>query len=123
MGRVIFVVATRPNFMKVAPVLRALQAGAEHETMLVHTDQHYDNAMSGIFLKELRLPPPDVHLEVGSGTHGEQTARAMVGLERVLLEHRPDLLVVAGDVNSTLAGALAASKLQVPVAHIEAGLR
>jgi UDP-N-acetylglucosamine 2-epimerase (non-hydrolysing) len=122
--RVCFVVGARPNFMKAAPVVRALSEGYDGvELLLVHTGQHYDEGMSAVFLEELELPQPDVFLGVGSGSHAEQTAKALVGLERVLLEHRSSLCVVAGDVNSTLAGALAASKLRIPVAHIEAGLR
>jgi UDP-N-acetylglucosamine 2-epimerase (non-hydrolysing) len=118
------VVGARPNFMKAAPVYRALgELDAGLELLLVHTGQHYDTKMSAVFVEELELPEPDVFLGTGSGTHAEQTAKALVGIERVLLEHRPSLVVVAGDVNSTLAGALAASKLQIPVAHIEAGLR
>jgi UDP-N-acetylglucosamine 2-epimerase (non-hydrolysing) len=120
-GTICFVVGARPNFMKTAPVLRALPD--DLETLLVHTGQHYDAEMSDVFLSELGLPKPDVFLGVGSGSHAEQTAKALVGIERVLLEHRPALTVVAGDVNSTLAGALAAAKLRIPVAHIEAGLR
>ena len=123
-GRVCFVVGARPNFMKAAPVLRALRSIAPAtEPLLVHTGQHYDAAMSDVFLDELELPVPDVFLNVGSGSHGEQTARALVGVEAVLIEHEPSLVVVSGDVNSTLAGALAAAKLRIPVAHIEAGLR
>lgn len=123
-SRVCFVVGARPNFMKAAPVYRALAESAdEMELLLVHTGQHYDREMSAVFLDDLGLPAPDVLLGVGAGTHAEQTAKALVGVERVLQEHKPALLVVAGDVNSTLAAALAASKLQVPVAHIEAGLR
>jgi UDP-N-acetylglucosamine 2-epimerase (non-hydrolysing) len=118
-GSICFVVGARPNFMKVAPVLRALDGSA----LLVHTGQHYDAEMSDVFLTELGLPEPDVFLGVGSGTHGEQTARALVGIEQVLLERRPAAVVVAGDVNSTLAGALAAAKTGTPLAHIEAGLR
>jgi len=110
--------------MKAAPVYRALaELAPDQKLLLVHTGQHYDEAMSAVFIDELELPKPDVFLNVGSGTHAEQTARALVGVEQVLLEHRPCLVVVAGDVNSTLAAALAASKLQIPVAHIEAGLR
>jgi UDP-N-acetylglucosamine 2-epimerase (non-hydrolysing) len=121
---VCFVVGARPNFMKAAPVLRALRAERpELEPLLVHTGQHYDPEMSDIFLQELGLPKPDVFLGVGSGTHAEQTARALVGVEQVLLERRPALVVVPGDVNSTLAGALAAVKVGLPVAHLEAGLR
>jgi UDP-N-acetylglucosamine 2-epimerase (non-hydrolysing) len=122
--RVCFVVGARPNFMKVAPVYRALaELDPTLELSIVHTGQHYDGEMSAVFIDELELPQPDVFLGVGSGTHAEQTAKALVGVERVLLEHAPVLVVVAGDVNSTLAAALAASKLQIPVAHIEAGLR
>jgi UDP-N-acetylglucosamine 2-epimerase (non-hydrolysing) len=122
--RVCFVVGARPNFMKAAPVYRALrESDATVELSLVHTGQHYDAALSAVFVDELELPNPDVFLGVGSGTHAEQTAKAMVGVEQVLLKDRPSLCVVAGDVNSTLAAALAASKLHVPVAHIEAGLR
>jgi UDP-N-acetylglucosamine 2-epimerase (non-hydrolysing) len=121
---VCFVVGARPNFMKAAPVHRALAAlDPEVELLLVHTGQHYDADMSAVFLEELALPVPDVFLGVGSGTHGEQTARALVGIEEVLLERRPDLVVVPGDVNSTLAGALAAAKLDIRLAHLEAGLR
>jgi UDP-N-acetylglucosamine 2-epimerase (non-hydrolysing) len=122
--RVCFVVGARPNFMKAAPVYRAL---SERETdldlLLVHTGQHYDSEMSAVFIDELELPQPDVFLGVGPGTHAEQTAKVLIGVERALLDHLPQLVVVAGDVNSTLAAALAASKLQIPVAHIEAGLR
>ncbi len=122
--RVCFVVGARPNFMKAAPVLHALRtSGLDLEPLLVHTGQHYDPEMSDVFLRELDLPKPDVFLGVGSGTHGEQTARALLGVEQVLLEHRPSLVIVPGDVNSTLAGALAAVKLGIPVAHLEAGLR
>src|SRR5215210_1268795 len=110
--------------MKAAPVYRAVQTlDPAHEVVLVHTGQHYDAEMSSVFLDELDLPTPDVFLGVGSGSHGEQTARALVGVEEVLLERRPDLVVVPGDVNSTLAGALAAVKLGIPLAHLEAGLR
>jgi len=122
--RVCFIVGARPNFMKAAPVYQALaELDSDIELQLVDTGQHYDAEMSAVFLEELELPRPDVFLGVGSGTHAEQTAKALVGVEQVLLERWPVLVVVAGDVNSTLAGALAASKLQVPVAHIESGLR
>jgi UDP-N-acetylglucosamine 2-epimerase (non-hydrolysing) len=119
---VCFVVGARPNFMKAAPVIDALRR-RETEVLLVHTGQHYDPEMSDVFLGELGLPRPDVFLGVGSGTHAEQTARALVGIEGALLNERPELVVVPGDVNSTLAGALAAVKLHLPVAHLEAGLR
>src|SRR5919204_2221784 len=122
--RVCFLVGARPNFMKAAPVYRALlELNAGIELLLVHTGQHYDDEMSAVFMDELELPQPDVFLGVGSGTHAEQTAKALIGVERELLKRQPALVVVSGDVNSTLAAALAASKLQIPVAHIEAGLR
>jgi len=124
MTTVLFVVGARPNFMKVAPVQRALESSApDVRRVLVHTGQHYDDQMSTVFFGELGMPQPDVFLGVGSGSHAEQTARALTGLESVILDEQPDLVVVAGDVNSTLAGALAAVKLHVPVAHVEAGLR
>ena len=127
-ARVCFVVGARPNFMKSAPVYRELAAldlelGLGLDIALVHTGQHYDDAMSNVFFRELGMPCPDEFLGVGPGSHGEQTAKALVRLERVLRERDADLCVVAGDVNSTLAGALAAVKLGVAIAHIEAGLR
>jgi len=118
---VCFVVGARPNFMKTAPVIHALRDRAD--VLLIHTGQHYDVELSDVFLRELDLPKPDAFLGVGSGTHAEQTARALVGVEQILLERRPQLVVVPGDVNSTLAGALAAVKAGIPVAHLEAGLR
>lgn len=123
-ARVCFVVGARPNFMKSAPVYRELAAlDPALELVLLHTGQHYDDAMSDVFFRELGMPRPDEFLGVGPGTHGEQTAKALVGIERVLIERESDLCVVAGDVNSTLAGALAAVKLRIPIAHIESGLR
>jgi UDP-N-acetylglucosamine 2-epimerase (non-hydrolysing) len=122
--RVTFVVGARPNFMKAAPVHRALrELEPAAEIRLLHTEQHYDETMSAVFFDELGLPRPDESLGVGSGTHAEQTARALVGIETALAARRPDVVVVAGDVNSTLAGALAAVKVGLPVAHIESGLR
>jgi UDP-N-acetylglucosamine 2-epimerase (non-hydrolysing) len=120
---VLHVVGARPNYMKIAPVHAALSQVEGVEQRLVHTGQHYDAELKDVFFAELPLPRPDVELETGSGTHAEQTARALVGLERTCLELRPDLVVVPGDVNSTLAGALAAAKLGIPVCHVEAGLR
>jgi UDP-N-acetylglucosamine 2-epimerase (non-hydrolysing) len=124
--KTLLVAAARPNFMKVAPILRALEAeGAE--TVLVHTGQHYDANMSDAFFRDLEIRAPDHHLEVGSGSHAVQTARVMEAFEPVLLEERPDWVTVVGDVNSTLACALVASKLKEEVgcrvAHVEAGLR
>jgi UDP-N-acetylglucosamine 2-epimerase (non-hydrolysing) len=124
MKRILLVVGARPNFMKVAPIVHALAAaGDEFVQTLVHTGQHYDANMSQVFFEELGMPRPDVNLEVGSGTHAFQTAEVMKRFEPVLIEHRPDWLLVPGDVNSTLACALVASKIGIPVAHLEAGLR
>jgi UDP-N-acetylglucosamine 2-epimerase (non-hydrolysing) len=121
--RVLSVVGTRPNFMKTAPVIAQLARRDDFESVLVHTGQHYDDAMSRIFLEELGIGAPDHSLGVGSGSHAQQTARVMERLEPVLLDVEPDLVLVPGDVNSTVAAALVASKLQIPVAHLEAGLR
>jgi len=122
--RIVYVVGTRPNFVKTAPVIAALRARLpEGRHAVVHTGQHYDRLMSEVFLEELGVPAPDHMLEVGSGSHAQQTARVMERLEPVLAEERPDLVLVPGDVNSTMAAAIAAAKLQVPVGHIEAGLR
>lgn len=119
---VTLVAGARPNFMKIAPIIRKLEErGLRHK--LVHTGQHYDYEMSKIFFEELSLPDPDYYLGVGSGSHTYQTAQAMLGLEKVYEELKPQLVVVVGDVNSTLAGALAAAKSGIPVAHVEAGLR
>lgn len=120
---VLHVVGARPNFMKAAPVLRALGAYPEILQTLVHTGQHYDAAMSGVFFEQLGMPLPDCNLEVGSGTHAQQTAGVMLALESVLLERRPDLVLVYGDVNSTVAAALVSTKMGVLVGHVEAGLR
>jgi UDP-N-acetylglucosamine 2-epimerase (non-hydrolysing) len=122
--RIVYVVGTRPNFVKTAPVIGALRARLpEGRHTIVHTGQHYDRLMSEIFLEELGVPAPDHMLEVGSGSHAQQTALVMERLEPVLEEERPDLVIVPGDVNSTAAAALTAAKMQIPVAHIEAGLR
>jgi UDP-N-acetylglucosamine 2-epimerase (non-hydrolysing) len=121
--KLINVVGARPNLMKIAPLVEEMRRHAGIEQILLHTGQHYDAGLSQIFFEELAIPAPDVYLGVGSGSHAEQTARVMVAFERVLLEHRPDGIVVVGDVNSTLACAVTAAKLWVPVAHVEAGLR
>jgi len=122
--KVLHVVGARPNFMKVAPVMRAIAArGDRFEQRLVHTGQHYDEAMSQVFFDELGISPPDDNLEVGSASHAAQTAEIMLRFEPVLLGYRPDWLVVVGDVNSTMAATLVASKLGVRTAHVEAGLR
>ena len=136
-----FIAGARPNFMKIAPIIKAMEKsrrgargdgekqtkgegrGGNLQVRIVHTGQHYDANMSGIFFKELGIPRPDYNLGVGSGSHAEQTARVMVAYEKILLKDRPDLVVVVGDVNSTIACSLTAKKLGVPVAHVEAGLR
>ena len=124
MTRLMAIVGARPNFMKAAPIIKALERRADlFETRLVHTGQHYDERMSAIFFNELGLPTPDVSLGIGSGSHAEQTGRTLIALEATFIEHRPDLVIVVGDVNATLAAALAAKKLGIAVAHVEAGLR
>ncbi len=128
---IMLVAGARPNFMKVAPLFHALsarkesarKAGIDLRVSIVHTGQHYDPNMSDIFFRELGMPAPDRHLDVGSGSHAEQTAKIMVAFEKVLLADRPDLVVVVGDVNSTVACSLTAKKLGIRVAHVEAGLR
>lgn len=119
--RIVSIVGARPQFIKASPFLRA--ARREHESVLVHTGQHYDDNMSDLFFRELDLPAPDFHLGVGSGPHGAQTGAMLASLERVIVGTKPDWAVIFGDTNSTLAGALAAVKLNIPVAHVEAGLR
>jgi UDP-N-acetylglucosamine 2-epimerase (non-hydrolysing) len=117
------IAAARPNFMKVAPVYHALAATDWCRPVIVHTGQHYDAAMSDAFFRDLGLPEPHIHLGVGSGTHAEQTGRVMIAYEKVCQERRPDWVIVVGDVNSTMACTIAAKKLWLPVAHLEAGLR
>ncbi|MCA9864022.1 MAG: UDP-N-acetylglucosamine 2-epimerase, partial [Thermomicrobiales bacterium] len=119
--KIVTVVGARPQFIKAAAVSHVLRE--HHVEVLVHTGQHYDANMSDIFFTELRLPEPDIHLGIGSGSHGAQTGAMLTAIEAVLIEQRPDILLVYGDTNSTLAGALAASKLHILVAHVEAGLR
>ncbi|OLT23713.1 UDP-N-acetylglucosamine 2-epimerase [Ornithinimicrobium sp. CNJ-824] len=120
--RILSVVGARPQFVKLSPVAAECAVrGVEH--VIVHTGQHYDPALSDVFFRDLGIPDPDVHLGVGSGTHGVQTGAILAAMDEVLAEHRPDRVLVYGDTNSTLAGALSAVKLQVPVAHLEAGLR
>jgi UDP-N-acetylglucosamine 2-epimerase (non-hydrolysing) len=122
--RIVYVIGTRPNFVKTAPVIAALRERLpDGRHTIVHTGQHYDRAMSEVFLEELGVPAPDHMLEVGSGSHAVQTARIMERLEPVLIEEQPDLVMVPGDVNSTLAAVLTAVKMHIPVAHIESGLR
>lgn len=121
--KILNVVGARPNLMKIAPLIEAMQDYDDIQPVLLHTGQHYDDKMSKIFFNELDIPRPDIYLGVGSGSHAEQTARVMIAFEQVLLEHKPDAVVVVGDVNSTLACAVTAAKLWIPVAHVEAGLR
>jgi len=122
--KVLGVSGARPNFMKIDPVFRALDREPERfRTVLVHTGQHYDEQMAKVFFEDLGLRQPDIDLGVGSGSHAEQTGKVMIHIERVLQRERPDLVVVVGDVNSTLAASVTAAKLCIPVAHVEAGLR
>lgn len=120
---ILHVVGARPNFMKAAPVLRALTLNSGVRQTLVHTGQHYDAAMSDVFFQQLEMPVPDCNLGVGSGTHAQQTAAILAAIEPVLLERKPDFVLVYGDVNSTMAAALVCSKIGTRVAHVEAGLR
>lgn len=119
--RIVTIVGARPQFIKAAPVSAAIRRA--HEEILVHTGQHHDAGMSDVFFAELNLPAPDHNLGVSGGRHGEMVARMLVGIERILLDARPDFVLLYGDTNSTLAGALAAAKLNIRVAHVEAGLR
>src|ERR1043166_4585163 len=124
MLKVLIVAGARPNFMKIAPIVAAMKRRpAEFKPIIVHTGQHYDAAMSDAFFRDLDLPSPDVYLGVGSGTHAAQTAAIMSSFEPIVLKENPDWVVVVGDVNSTLACALVCAKLQLKVAHVEAGLR
>jgi UDP-N-acetylglucosamine 2-epimerase (non-hydrolysing) len=129
--KAVLIAGARPNFMKVAPLVRAIDEynrsvsaeGVQIDYVLVHTGQHYDFNMSDSFFNDLKLPQPHIHLGVGSGSHAEQTGKVMIEVEKVLIREGPDLVIVVGDVNSTLASTLAAVKLNIPVAHVEAGLR
>jgi UDP-N-acetylglucosamine 2-epimerase (non-hydrolysing) len=123
MAKVFLVAGARPNFMKVAPIVRAIQAGLRLQYKLVHTGQHYDRDMNEVFFEELGIPAPDVYMGLGGGSHAEQTAKILVAFERLCVESPPDAVVVVGDVTSTIACSLAAKKLIIPVAHVEAGLR
>src|SRR5262245_32003350 len=124
MVKILNVVGARPNFVKMAPIVAEMIArGDEITQSLLHTGQHYNDTMSGAFFRDLGMPEPDIYLETRDGTHAEQTAQVMLAFENALTAQRPDWVVVVGDVNSTLACALVASKLQVRVAHVEAGLR
>src|SRR6056297_2598147 len=121
--KVIVVAAARPNFMKVAPLLKEFKKHKKFNSLLVHTGQHYDYNMSGSFFEDLNIPKPDYNLGVKASTHGKQTGKTMIEFEKVCLKEKPDLVIVVGDVNSTVAASLTATKLHIPVAHVEAGLR
>jgi len=121
--KILSVVGARPNFVKMAPLLHEMKRHVQIESFLVHTGQHYDEKLSEIFFRQLNIPAPNANLNVGSGSHAAQTAEIMRRIEPVLLENRPDLVLVVGDVNSTVAASLTAAKLEIPLAHVEAGLR
>lgn len=121
--KIISVVGARPNFMKVAPIHRAFQKKEDIESIILHTGQHYDKKMSDIFFEQLGLPQPDIYLGIGGGSHAEQTGKVMMAFEKVVEQEKPDLILVVGDVNSTVACSMVGAKCHVPVAHVEAGLR
>ena len=121
--RILNIVGARPNLVKIAPLLREMRRHPEIEPILVHTGQHYDEKLSDVFFRQMGIPEPDVNLEVGSGSHAWQTAEILRKIEPILIERKPDCVLVVGDVNSTVAASLAAAKLGIPVVHVEAGLR
>jgi UDP-N-acetylglucosamine 2-epimerase (non-hydrolysing) len=121
--KIVNIVGARPNLVKISPLLRVMRRYTQIQPILVHTGQHYDETLSDIFFRQMKIPKPDVNLDVGSGSHAWQTAEILKRIESLLLEQRPDLVLVVGDVNSTIAATLAATKLCIPVAHVEAGLR
>lgn len=121
--RIVFVAAARPNFPKIGPLIRALNGVEGVESLLVHTGQHYDDALSDSFFRTLEIPIPDINLGIGGGSHAENTGRTMIEFEKYIMEKKPDLVVVVGDVNATLACGIVAKKCHIPLAHVEAGLR
>ena len=121
--KIINIIGARPNLVKIAPLLREMQRHSEIQPLLVHTGQHYDEKLSRVFFRQMGIPEPCVNLEVGSGSQAWQTAEILKRIEPILIEHSPDLVLVVGDVNSTIAVSLAAAKLGIPIAHVEAGLR
>jgi UDP-N-acetylglucosamine 2-epimerase len=122
MGKFVHVIAARPNFIKAAPLIKVL-ASKGSTNVIIHTNQHYDFMLSQVFFQDLNIPEPDYHLGIGSGTHGSQTGRSLIEIEKILIKENPEAVLIYGDVNSSLAGALAASKLNIPIHHIEAGCR
>ncbi|MDO9197472.1 UDP-N-acetyl glucosamine 2-epimerase, partial [Rhodoferax sp.] len=123
MPLIYLVAGARPNFMKIAPIVRAMQAHGGLTFKIIHTGQHYDREMNDVFFEELEIPEPDVFMAAGGGSHSQQTARIMVAFEELCQDQKPDAVLVVGDVNSTLACSIVAKKLNIPVAHVEAGLR
>ena len=125
MIKIVTIIGARPQIIKAAALSRAIKSkfSKEIEEIIVHTGQHYDANMSGVFFDELQIPKPNYNLSVGSGSHAKQTATMLTGIEEILVEEKPQAIILYGDTNSTLAGAIAASKIHVPIAHIEAGLR
>ena len=124
MKKVISVVGARPNFIKIAPIHKAFQKYSDDiQHLICHTGQHFDNKMSKVFFDELQMSKPDYYLGIGGGSHAQQTARIMVEFEKILLDEKPDLIIVPGDVNSTIAASLVAAKLNIPIAPVESGLR
>jgi len=121
--KLFLVAGARPNFMKIGPLVDEMKKHPEIDPIIVHTGQHYDYEMSAVFFKDLEIAEPDIYLGVGSGSQGEQTGKIMIAIEKEMIKHRPGLVVVVGDVNSTLAASVVASKLHIPIAHVEAGLR
>ncbi len=123
MKSIYLVAGARPNFMKIAPIVRAIQAHGQLAFKIVHTGQHYDREMNDVFFEELGIPEPDIFMSAGGGSHSQQTSKIMVAFEELCQANRPDAVLVVGDVNSTLACSIVSKKLDIPVAHVEAGLR